>query len=353
MRDTKPGVATTWFHRCLTGFLISLLLLIFMGAIVRATGAGLGCPDWPRCWGAMIPPWKVEQVNLERLDWDKFKKKAERLGRDPDEVTPETILQNFNPVHTWTEFVNRLLSLPVGLFSLGAVVFSFLLPRSRDRGQLRLLAVAGLIIVLVNAWMGREVVYSGLKPGIITTHLALAMALIALLAYGRWLSGGRPSELRRSSGSGSKVLLPGAMLLLMLIIGEGIMGAQVREMTDELAKTHTGEPRSDWIAEIEEASIYLAHRSFSWVILFVSVGTFLLARRQGIASWRSYSILAVVLALMVMGIILAHVAIFPLVQVLHVGAAAILLTLVCEWALRLIPDHSPSRETLATPGEQG
>lgn len=351
MRDTKTGVVANWFHRCLTGFLVSLLLLIFMGAIVRATGAGLGCPDWPRCWGALIPPWKVEQVNLEKLDWDKFKKKAERLGRDPEDVTPETILQSFNPVHTWTEFINRLLSLPVGLFSLGAVIFSFLLPRSRDRGRLRMLAVAGLIIVLVNAWMGREVVYSGLKPGIITTHLALAMGLIALLAYGRWVSGGRPGEPAPSSGS--RPLLLGAVLLLVLVIGEGIMGAQVREMTDELAKTHTGEARSEWIAEIEEAPIFLVHRSFSWVILVVAIGTFLLARRQGVASWRSYSIMGVVLALMVMGIILAHVAIFPVVQVLHVGAAAILLTLVCEWTLRLIPGVSLSTESLAPPGEQG
>ena len=124
-------------------------------------------------------------------------------------------------------------------------------------------------------------------------------------------------------------------------------------MTDELAKTHTGEARSEWIAEIEEAPIFLVHRSFSWVILVVAIGTFLLARRQGVASWRSYSIMGVVLALMVMGIILAHVAIFPVVQVLHVGAAAILLTLVCEWTLRLIPGVSLSTESLAPPGEQG
>ena len=118
-----------WFQRMITGVLAFVLLLVFVGAIVRATGAGLGCPDWPKCWGQLIPPWKVEQVELEKINYDRFEKKAKRLGRDPESVTPERILESFNPGHTWTEFINRLVSLPVGFFALGAVVSSFFLPK--------------------------------------------------------------------------------------------------------------------------------------------------------------------------------------------------------------------------------
>ena len=99
-----------WFRRMVTGVLMFVVLLVFVGAIVRATGAGLGCPDWPKCWGQLIPPWKVEQVDLDKINYERFEKKARRLGRDPATVTPEHILESFNPVHTWTEFINRLVS---------------------------------------------------------------------------------------------------------------------------------------------------------------------------------------------------------------------------------------------------
>ncbi|MEO0415650.1 MAG: COX15/CtaA family protein [Verrucomicrobiota bacterium] len=320
----------TWFRSALTGVLVFLLLLVFVGAIVRATGAGLGCPDWPRCWGAVIPPWKVEQVNLDKLDFEKFQLKAERLGRDPAEVTPDSILDSFNPVHTWTEFVNRLVTIPIGLFAVAAVIFGVLLPKFRDRWQLRLVSVLSLLIILLNAWMGRQIVYSGLKPGVITTHLALAIGLIVILVYGRWVAVGKP-KFQRSS----PLLLISVIGLLLLVVAEGIMGAQVRELTDELGKNFQGFDRSMWIDQIEKSSVYLIHRSFSWLIVIATLGCWWGARRLGIVDWRANAVLVLVLAMMVMGVVLAHVAILPLVQVLHVGAAALMITFITDWLLRL------------------
>ena len=320
--------AEKWFRRMVVGVLVFVVLLVFVGAIVRATGAGLGCPDWPKCWGEMIPPWKVEQVDLEKIDYERFRKKAERLGRDPEMVTPERILESFNPVHTWTEFVNRLVSLPVGAFSLGAVVFSFFLKRP-DKWVFVGLSVLSLAIVLVNAVMGAMVVYSGLKPGIITLHLALAMLLIYVLVYCRWRVSGAP-----------KMVVSSAMKwtvfgLLFLSLAEGIMGAQVRELTDELAKSHQGEARADWIYELEESGLYLLHRSFSWFIVIATGLAFFFARKGGLNDRRMWALLGLVGSLMLMGLIMAHIAVFPWIQVLHVGAAALLVTLLCDWVLVL------------------
>jgi cytochrome c oxidase assembly protein subunit 15 len=184
----------SWFQRLAVAALVSVMVLIFVGAIVRVSGAGLGCPDWPTCWGCLIPPWKKDQVDLSRIDFDKFRAKAERLGRDPESVTPERLLDSFNPVHTWTEFVNRLFSLPVGFFTLATFIAASM--RRGRKGAVFWAALASLLLVLFNAWLGAQVVYSGLKPGTITLHMALAMLLMAMLVFTAWAGGESDGGLR-------------------------------------------------------------------------------------------------------------------------------------------------------------
>ena len=163
---------------------MAVLVLIFVGAIVRATGSGLGCPDWPRCWGCLIPPWNVEHVDFDRIDLERFRQKAERLGRDPATITEESLRAEFNPVHTWIEFLNRLFTLPVGILTLATFVASFW-QRGR-RPAVFWSSAASLFVVLLNAWLGARVVYSGLQPGIITLHMALAILLVCLLVFAAW-----------------------------------------------------------------------------------------------------------------------------------------------------------------------
>ncbi len=169
----------TLFQKLAAAALVSVLFLIFAGAIVRVTGSGMGCPDWPTCWGCLIPPTSVEKVDFDKLPIERFQKKAERMGRDPAKITRETLRAEFNPRHVWTEFINRLFALPVGFFSLATFIAAFW---QRERRPLVFwMAFGSLIVVLVNAWMGARVVYSGLKPGVLTTHLALAMLLTGML----------------------------------------------------------------------------------------------------------------------------------------------------------------------------
>jgi heme a synthase len=325
------------FQKLTLAALISLLLLIFMGATVRVTGAGMGCPDWPKCWGKLIPPTHVNQVDFDKLPIEKFRKKADRMGRDSDSITIESLKKEFNPRHVWTEFMNRLCSLPVGFFTLASFIASF--TYRKERPVIFWLSFTSLLLVLANAVMGARVVYSGLAPGVITTHLALAMILICTLTYCTWAGCERPTRLSLLAKSKSAFLI--TCTLFILIIIEGISGAQIREMTDELAKSHINSPRETWISELESSWLYLFHRSFSWLILVLTISAFWIAKKNQPhgATGIQYSVLSIVFSQMFLGLIMAQIHIYSWVQLLHVGLAAILLTLVFFWLL-MIPKQN-------------
>ena len=322
--------------------LISVLTLIFVGAIVRVTGAGMGCPDWPTCWGMLIPPTHVEEVDFDKLDIEKFQRKAERMGRDPSSISRESLRTEFNPRHVWTEFTNRLFSLPVGFFSLATFIASFRFRKSRP--HLFWLSFSGLLLVMANAWMGARVVYSGIAPGVLSTHLALAMALIGVLTYCVWAGAERPLKVK-STGKARRMRMI-VLALLILVVIEGIMGTQIREMTDELAKAHLDAPRETWIGELEHSMTYFIHRSFSWALLITTVFAFTLAKKHqpdGVTP-SQIGVLVIMFAQMILGLVMAQIHIYSWVQVMHVGLAAILLALVFRWFLITPNEKCPLAE---------
>lgn len=194
------------------------------------------------------------------------------------------------------------------------------------------MAFGSLVVVLINAWMGARVVYSGLKPGVLTTHLALAMLLTGTLAYCAWRGTDTPWRIRMARAPFAKLRLV-VTLLLAVIVAEGIIGAQVREMTDELAKLHVNAPRATWNSELEASWKYLFHRSFSWAVFGVTIWAWVLTvrYREGGAGWVERSVLVIVLLQMLLGVVMSQIHIYSWVQVLHVGLAAVLLTLVWLW----------------------
>lgn len=328
------------YQKCAVAALVSVLVLIFVGAIVRVTGAGMGCPDWPTCWGLLIPPTKLEQVDFDKLPVEKFQKKAERMGRDPSTITRDSLREEFNPRHVWTEFTNRLFSLPVGFFTLGTFVISFIFIKSRP--LVFWLSFASLLLVLANAIMGARVVYSGISPGVLSTHLALAMLLICVLVHCVWAGSEKPWKVKFSKGGRSARILVSSLLILTVI--EGILGSQIREMTDEMAKAHLDAPRETWIAELEQSAVYLIHRSFSWLILIIAVWAYLSAKQnqpEGVTPSQK-GVVAIVFSQMILGLVMSQVHIYSWVQVLHVGLAAILLALVYRWLLILPKEKRPA-----------
>lgn len=324
--------AMTRFQRLALAAFICVEVLLFVGATVRATGSGLGCPDWPFCYGCWVPPTSAGEIDFAKLDLEKFRAKAARLGRDPSTITVESLRAGFDPVSTWVEYLNRLTSLPVGLSVLVLAVASVGELR-RKRPSVFWASLASLFLVLLNAWLGARVVLSGLKPGIITLHMALTILLLCVLVFTAWRGTALPWRLPASTEA-LRTVRRLALVLFALVVAEGIMGSQVREMTDELALRHAGEQRTQWVAELEQTWVYLMHRSFSWLLLGCALGFALKARQAlGTLRWLELGITGIVLAQMVLGIVLAHAGIVRVVQILHIGLSSLLVSGLFLWLL--------------------
>lgn len=326
-------LAMNGFQKLVVAAWLSIIVLVGAGAIVRATGSGLGCPDWPRCWGCLIPPTQVEDVNFDKIDLEKFRRKAMQHGRDPESITMESLAGEFDARATWIEFINRMLATPAALLSLLVLIAGYRRRKKGDKGSLWI-GIVAVAIILANALLGAKVVSSGLEPGVITLHMALAMLLLCVYVYGgwrgtqrRWRIAAEPAKLRPA-----KVAMS---LLLVVTLIEVVMGSQVREMTDALALSHLGESRSDWIGELEQAWSYLLHRSFSWVIVVVTIVFYAKARtalRNGVG-WLENVVLGIVLAQMLLGITMAHIHVYQWAQVLHVGLTSLLISAQILWLL--------------------
>lgn len=322
----------TRFQRLALTAFICVEVLLFVGAAVRATGSGLGCPDWPFCYGCWVPPTRADQINLTPESLEKFRAKAARLGRDPSSITPESLRASFDPVATWVEYINRLTSLPVGVSVLALMIASVGELRRR-RPQVFVASVAAFLLVLVNAWLGARVVLSGLKPGIITVHMALAVLLLCVLVFAAWRGTASPWSFA-TPGDSLRHTRRIALALFVLVVIEGIMGSQVREMTDALAMRHAGEQRAMWMSELERTWTYLTHRSFSWVLVVCAVWFMQKARRvPGRPRWLEISIVTLVGAQMVLGVVLSHAGIFRVVQILHIGLSSLLVSGLFLWLL--------------------
>ena len=305
-----------FFQKTALAALLATIFLIYVGAIVRATGSGLGCPDWPKCWGELIPPTSLDQVDFDKLNIEKFQKK------NPS-ITRESLAAEFNPVHVWVEFINRLVSLPVGLFTLSTFLLSFQFLRKQKRVFFG--SFAALALVLTNAILGAIVVSSGLKPGVITLHMALAIILICVFVYIIYRGGQRLPSINLGSQKG--LLRSTLIILFVACVVEGIMGSQVREITDELALKFKDTPRNVWHEILEQKGIYLFHRSFSWVILVLGIFLFTKTRNANgdLAQLSIKVTFGVILAQMVLGVLMSHVSVHPVVQVLHIGLSSILI----------------------------
>ena len=119
-------------------------LVVLAGSVVRMTGSGMGCPDWPKCFGLMIPPTEASEVTWqegETYDRGRMLLKRDTLwvaqsdlhstDFEAERVTRQWVAYDkhdyavFNPLHTWVEFINRLLGALTGIPALLLLGWTF------------------------------------------------------------------------------------------------------------------------------------------------------------------------------------------------------------------------------------
>lgn len=258
MSDTKYShPARRRFSGCAALTVATIFSLILVGGIVRATGAGMGCPDWPTCFGQWIPPTSESQLptNYQQIY-------ADRGYADT----------TFNVRKTWTEYLNRLLGVFTGLAILATLLFS--LPLRREQPRLFGYSLAGFILVGVQGWLGARVVASNLHTGMITVHMIVAQIIVGILIAALVHAGReRYSDIRIER-------MPSLFYPLMIVamvagLLQLIMGTQVREAVDLIARSSNFTDRHLWIENLP--LIFGVHKYFAipltllngWLILMV------------------------------------------------------------------------------------
>jgi cytochrome c oxidase assembly protein subunit 15 len=273
------------FRKLVFSTLAAVYFLILVGGIVRSTGSGMGCPDWPRCFGQWVPPTSVEelpsdykQVYSDYRDQKnkRFAKYLSALGFDETAdaiLADESIKQeaDFNPVKTWIEYINRLVGVIIGLL-ITAVMISSLKFR-KQKPLIPLLAGLTFLLVVFQGWIGSVVVSTNLTPWTITVHMFLALIIVCLLIYLWSITQARSEHVYNPRMA---VWLWASMAVLLIQI---VLGTQVREALDQVAGVVAN--RDLWISHL--GFDFIIHRSFSWVVLIVtSVFTLKLWKYEGL-----------------------------------------------------------------------
>ncbi|MEY2739842.1 MAG: hypothetical protein RL259_1751, partial [Bacteroidota bacterium] len=250
--------------------LILVYLVILAGALVRMTGSGMGCPDWPKCFGYYIPP--TEQKELEftpNRTYDKgqviIKNEGLLVAKSDFTATASFSETNweaytkhdyaiFNPAHTWIEYINRLLGALAGIACFVAFIFAF----GYWKENKKIVAYSLLVCVLMGfqAWLGKTVVDSVLSPVKITTHMLTAFLIVGLQLYVIYAVSAK-NNLRKYDNKFSIALV----IVLVLTVVQVVLGTYVREFIDTIEKS--GAPKSFWLLQ-PEITFYV-HRSFSIV----------------------------------------------------------------------------------------
>ena len=261
-------------------FLRSSLVLIYLviaaGSIVRMTGSGMGCPDWPKCFGYLIPP--TERAQLDWKAVHSYEKGQVIIVAESLRVAPKDFISGttykaenwepytkhdyalFKPTHTWIEFINRLLGALAGLATLLLFVSSlFRFKTDRLAGIFSFLIILGMGF---QAWLGKIVVDSNLLPYKITVHMGMALLLVLLLVY--LLARENDSRPTLPKTMVFKSLVAVGLVLTLIQIG---MGTQVRQFVDDQMHYWGLDAASKWLAEAP--LLFYFHRSFSLLVLAV------------------------------------------------------------------------------------
>jgi len=293
MRAIRQWVLFTFFFT---------FIVIIAGGIVRTTQSGMGCPDWPTCFGRWIPPTNASQLPP---DFEKYLKKQD-------------IDHTFNVFHTWTEYINRLVGELLGVFAL---IQCWLLFRKRKELPVPYkLAAAYLITVVLTGLFGGAVVLLNLAHLSITVHLLFAIILLQI-QLALMLSLQSRLFIVPVDTKMKKLFL----FLLAVLFIQAVFGTGVRMYVDDVSKTLHYEQRETWLAA-KPVSFYI-HRSFSWVVLLTTIFAAWYSRNIQALRNKLLALSVIITMSMITGIVLYYADMPAVAQPIHLFLASCAITL--------------------------
>ncbi|MDH5608134.1 MAG: COX15/CtaA family protein [Cyclobacteriaceae bacterium] len=312
--------------------IIAVYLLILVGGIVRSSGAGMGCPDWPKCFGSYVPPTSVEQLPADYKEVYVAKRIAKNqrliatlnvLGMDKmaGKLAENPVIyqeSEFNAVKTWTEYINRIFGVLIGFLIILTMLSSF--SYWHEKRLVTVMAVFSFFLVLFQGWLGSLVVSTNLLPGFVSVHMILALVMVMILLYMQYVI--RPYASEKTPYTPLIVLL-----FLGLLFPQLLLGIEVREMIDTLVMS--GSARAQWITSM--GLPFYIHRSYSIVLLLVAAYLFYRSYVSGFLATESGRFVKAISTLIVLeiggGIMMAYGNVPAWVQPLHLLLATLIIGL--------------------------
>lgn len=317
--------------------IIALFVLILAGGIVRSTGSGMGCPDWPKCFGQYIPPVKEAQLPPNyRTDYIEKQLKKNRsfakllnslgytvlaLKVKSDNLVTKGQQEEFNPVKTWTEYINRLIGFVTGILLLLTFFYSF--HYWKKSKTIVILSLINLILVVFQAWLGSIVVSSNLVPWIVTVHMLVALAILAI-SISTWHKAKLLYTVKKNQTKPIVFII--TSLTLILDIVQVTIGTEVREKIDEYAAIISGDNRQDWVDSA--GKILLEHKNMALAVIVINILLYLLIRKnftkQSIQQQLMNISFIIIMFQVFVGTVLSYFGLPPIAQAAHIILASLL-----------------------------
>lgn len=320
--------------------IIATLVVILAGGIVRSTGSGMGCPDWPKCFDQYIPPTSASQLPADyetkyiegrKKKNEKFAKYLESMGRHKlaDSLRKDKSIlvhEEFNAAKTWTEYINRLTGAILGVFLLLTAVFSFAYKKSAKR--IIVLSWLNIIVVGYQAWLGSIVVSTNLTQWVITVHMLLALVILGIAIYtynyAKQLHKGPTVIMYRIAWLKGFLFFTIAISILQIVLG-----TEVREAIDSIAKSLSYNGRNTWVGKVGDVFSY--HRDLA---ILVGISNFIVYKMvidrfsgKAMPLVTANYLMVVLIVQIASGFLLSYLGLPPYAQAVHILFSTIMFSL--------------------------
>jgi cytochrome c oxidase assembly protein subunit 15 len=317
--------------------LVLLYMVILAGSIVRATDSGMGCPDWPKCFGYYIPPTHPSQVKFHYnhvYQKNTLIIRNDTLWRAKNTFTSATTFDYNNwekyPAHdyaqffvykTWIEYINRLVG-ALNAFSM-ILLFVFSLFRIKKDKQSFFIISAAMLVMAFVIWLGAVVVSTNLAPQKISFHMISSIILLAAVIY----SNNRAKQLagvfvKNDIAKSLRYLL---WIALLLTTAQILFGTQVRQQIDGLQHSDVQVVRSTWLSHLNY--FYSVHQITAMLLVLLNILMYIKFRKYSLDNNThqiiKYSLIVILLEYAA-GFVLHKLSVPPLVQPVHLFFALLL-----------------------------